>query len=191
MKILNKAPRLLISALLATSLAACSSAPAETDGLVDARREVQRVYPDAGIPNIEGVELSLAYKDKSFSLPDELKSDEADPMDKDSIVLVYSREKGKLRSEDTLPIEELLYGPYEGDQTLLLTLSERPATVQGSEARVVEGTEIQVAKLQNHTIYATARPNDVTYTLQAGTDSGFEEDELLGILSQVSTAQEN
>ncbi|CAM4357398.1 hypothetical protein [Saccharibacillus endophyticus] len=190
MKILNKAPRLLIFALLATSLSACSSTPAEPDGLADARREVQRVYPDAGIPNIEGVELSLAYKDKSFSLPDELKSDEADPMDKDSIVLVYSREKGKLKSEDTLP-EELLYGPYEGDQTLLLTLSERPATVQGSEARVVEGTEIQVAKLQNHTIYATARPNDVTYTLQASTDSGFEEDELLGILSQVSTSQEN
>jgi len=191
MKILNKTPQLLISVLLATSLAACSSTPAEPDGLVDARREVQKVYPDAGIPNIEGVELSLAYKDKNFSMPDELKSDEVDPMDKDSIVLVYSREKGKLISEDTLPIEELLYGPYEGDQALLLTLSERPATVQGSESRSVEGTEIQVANLENHMVYATARPNDVTYTLQASANSGFEEDELLGILAQVSTSQEN
>lgn len=189
MKILNKTPQILISTLLAFSLAACSSTPAEPDGLADARSEVQSVYPDAEIPNIEGLELSLAYKDKTFSIPKELQDVEPDPAAKDSIVLVYSREKGELkgvRNEDTLPIEELLYGPYEGDQALLLTLSELPATVQGSESRSVGGTEIQVANLENNTIYATARPNDVTYTLQASTDSGFEEDELLGILAQVS-----
>lgn len=159
-----------------------------------AKREVQNVYPQAEIPNIEGVELSLAYKDKRFSVPAELQGAEADPTNKDSIVLVYSREKGELRDvnkEDILPIEELLYGPYEGDQTLLLTLSELPATIQGSESRSVKGTEIQIAYPENNGIYATARPNDVTYTLQASTDSGFEEDELLGILAQVSTSQEN
>ncbi|MEJ8304100.1 hypothetical protein [Saccharibacillus sacchari] len=193
MKILNKTPQILVSLLLAGSLAACSSTPSENAGLADAEREVQQVYPDAGIPNIEGLELSLAYTDPAFSVPEELQDTESTQANKDSVVLVYSKDKGSLKDaeQETLSAENLLYGPYEGSQALMLTLSDQPATLQDSESRSVEGTRIQVARLENKRVYAIARPNDVTYTLQASTDSGFEEEELLGILAQVSTSQEN
>ncbi|MCQ4086246.1 hypothetical protein [Saccharibacillus sp. JS10] len=194
MKKIRKLSYMVGCALGLGVLAACSSPAGQSDELAKAQQEVQNIYPEANIPKIDGLELTLAYQGEAFSLPDVLKSSESDSTDqkKDSIVLVYSREKGELQeavSEDSMAFEKVLYGPYEGDGVVLLTLSDLPSTIQGADKTSIDGTDIELAHPGNDLFYATARPDDVTYTLQATPNSGYEEEKLLEILAQASHSE--
>lgn len=188
MKFKKRIPGLLMSAILLASLAACSSAP---DALAKAEREVQKVYPEANIPEIDGLELQAAYKETAFSSSEALggAKTEQDQQRKDSIVLLYAGKLGELEPETERMSEssaELLYGPYSGESKLWLTLSDLPVETAGAENRSVEGTDMQIARAGQGGLFATSRPDQVTYTLQTGSNSEYEEEELLGILAEVS-----
>ncbi|GGN97244.1 hypothetical protein [Saccharibacillus kuerlensis] len=185
----------LLAVLLMFALSACSDDPPAQGSLAYAQQEVQKVYPKAQVHEIDGLEVKLIYKDKRFSPENVLRAgvDESE-IRKDTIMILYGEPGGELQTvekESVLPIEELLYGPYSGTQTLWLTLSELPAETREAETRSVDGVDMQVAHFEDGSLYATARPGKVTYTLQANQSSGYEEDELLGILAQVSRIQGN
>ncbi|CAM3326059.1 MULTISPECIES: hypothetical protein [Saccharibacillus] len=201
MKIHNKInraiPRLLASALLLGSLAACSSAPSVSEeskkplSLAGAEQQVNNLYPGAGIPSIEGVKLTAVYKEKAFSPSEALgATDEQQPAGRtDSLTFLYADQKGEIdqaAQKALLADGELLYGPYSGTNRLRLTLSELPVQTAGAENRSVDGTQLQVAHAEDGSLIATARSGEVTYTLAGEAKSKQEEEIWLGILAQVS-----
>ncbi|NGZ73735.1 hypothetical protein [Saccharibacillus alkalitolerans] len=101
----------------------------------------------------------------------------------------YGESGGELRQADEeqiLPIEELLYGPYSGEPSLLLTLSELPATMEEGESRSVDGIDMQIARAPDGSLHAIARAADVTYTLQSSTEPAYDEDRMLDILAKIA-----
>lgn len=192
MKMTRMIPCLLASALLLASLAACSSASSEPGSLAYAEQEIQKEYPEESIPEIDGLELKAAYKEKAFSPSEALAGvgTEKNQERKDSVIFVYADQKGELeskeRQESVTSNREPLYGPYSGTSKLMLTLSDLPVQTAGAERLFIDGIEMEVARTEEGSFFAAARSGEVTYTLQADSNSAYEEDELLGILAQVA-----
>ncbi|WP_143536134.1 hypothetical protein [Saccharibacillus sp. O23] len=150
------------------------------------------------MPRIEGLELRLAYREKAFSPERGLggNAESGEGVAKDNFVFVYTDQKGRPedldpRLDGPLNGEQLLYGPYEGDDVMTLTISDLPAKVRGAEELDIEGAAVQKADLEVGSLYAVARSSGVTYTMETNSASGREEEEWLGILAKISKGEKN
>ncbi|MCK9859274.1 hypothetical protein [Paenibacillus sp. ATY16] len=149
------------------------------DELAEAQKNVDQIASSFKIPKIDGYEISsvqhvLPPKDEQGKFIG----------DNQKVVIAYTKNKGKLEklSDDEKGNNErkILYGPYQGDTSILITHSNLPEELDNGMITI--GTElVERAKVGKHTllIYNTTK-GSITMDF-----NNFDDDTLLTIAEPI------
>lgn len=163
---------MVVLLLLMATVLGCSS----KDHFAKTNDRINQHIATAKVPVIQGMDVNAVLLQMDHETKDGLRN---------TVVITYTDQKGK-RIEDakTDSSVSVLYGPYEGEKVLAISISKAEAEYSTDmQTRNIHNLELEYAKVQDHLIIHT-RHNGLTYTLEGRITKEYTEDRLFEMFAE-------